>query len=441
MGEITHKQSQVYLSSLFSSTNVKKSRDQNISSSGSFSNGSSTYTNTADGFTNPGWKYDIAHSINATTPFSGVAVKCEPSVFISVGNETVAKSTLDPAGTIFQNDDTSGTIHCPPPSDSSPSGSLVASVRNRCIRSFLQQASSIQSSFEAGQDLGELRQTLDSMIHPLNSLKHGMISYLTQVKKLKSKHARFPHRLMKIVSDTYLEFHFGWQPLAADVASLIADIGRFRYPITPVTATATATYQGDSSNRNFGGGFLRSTIQQNYLTTYKFTVRMKGAVKSNAAMNTGQLSWAQSLQLTPERWLPTAWDLLPNSWIADYFVNIGDILQGAAFLNSSLAWGCKTELTRMETLYDNVTLSDVGTPPPTYYWETKKQYAYGGRTTSSRRKVERSAFSGSDLLPTLEFRIPTSKYPFFNIGALLAQKSRSIVPLFDIKHLRKVETD
>jgi hypothetical protein len=64
----------------------------------------------------------------------------------------------------------------------------------------------------------------------------------------------------------------------------------------------------------------------------------------------------------------------------------------------------------------------------TYF--VNSQSIFGGNAILKSRTVSRSTFSGDDLVPSLEFKIPTSKYPFLNVGALLLQRGRSLVPFW-----------
>jgi hypothetical protein len=42
--------------------------------------------------------------------------------------------------------------------------------------------------------------------------------------------------------------------------------------------------------------------------------------------------------LSPEEFVPTVWELLPWSFLVDYFTNIGDILEAGATDTSTVAW-------------------------------------------------------------------------------------------------------
>ncbi len=384
----------------------------------------------SSGYQNPGWKDQVRNYLNATTSFTATGVEFEPIDSLSslwFNRQAVHKATKE---LIYNHSGyTLGHLTITDvPVNSLVPNSTVTRVDNRCIAKFLDAIESAQSSIEAGQDIGEYKETLHSIHRPLSSLRDGMVNYLSQLRKLK-KSSKNRANLKKILSDTYLEFHFGWQPLADDVAQIIADCGRFRFPVIPVYASAHDRFSGTSSVVTRSATPLPDNFTFPTRSTHEYSVRRKGAVRSNSAMD-GRISWAQSLRLTPENWLPTAWDLLPYSWIADYFTNIGDILQGLAHIHTNLVWGARME--------KNVCYFDVF---DAIYKPLPDQNAFnivtvdncgsaGGRWQARRYTYNRTTIGEGDLVPRFEFRIPTGKYPFLNMGALLLQRSKGLVPFF-----------
>lgn len=387
-----------------------------------------TFVDSAQGVRNPSWRQQVRSGQNATTAFTGTATSKDPRSFFSVyfDQRWLNNTTKQIGGTVA---DGGGYYYPLGPTAGSPSSSVITHVENRCIAKFLEAAESVQSSIEAGQDIGEYKETVHSIRKPLSTLQDSLISYLSQLRKLK-KAVKKPAALRKIVADTYLEYHFGWQPLVADVAALIADAGHYRFPSYPVKAKAKEDYQSGEDFVTFGVPNVPNSLHAHSVSTSTYRCRIKGAVRARNYDN-GQSSLASSLQLTPDRWLPTAWDLLPYSWIGDYFTNIGDIFQGLCFISSSLIWGAKT--TRNVTVrkvsdftYDHTPL--VSGSSRTIIADIA--FARGGNYECSVSTVTRSSVQGIDLIPTIEFRLPDTKYPFLNMGALLLQRSKGIIPLW-----------
>jgi hypothetical protein len=378
-------------------------------------------TSSASGTTNPEWRQIIRNGGNATTAFQGVEY---PPSHISKFNAGYDNTSLEVSTGRTQSTHitTSGYWNVLPPEPDDPPGAVTTKVTNRAIRKFLDEAKNVQSSVEAGQDLAEIKQTIESILHPMKTLKESMVSYLSALRKRKGAFKGPKHSLRKVVADTYLEYHFGWAPLVSDVKSIIEGLTKGRLPQMTVVGSASDTYLGSWSSQFTGLDYVPFSVAQDTLLTYKYSVRFKGAVRTHCAMN-GQVGILQDLQLTPKDWLPTLWDSLPWSWVVDYFVNVGEIYQGLTFMNSDLVWGCKTTRNVVRLKANDFRM--VGFSPPRddglFKDIVHNGYAGGGAVEYESRRVSRSSFVGSDLIPRLEFRVPVSKYPFFNIAAILSQ--------------------
>jgi hypothetical protein len=386
-------------------------------------------TNTFTGDYNPRWRDQVRNLVNATTICNGEIVSPDPAVFTSTTWNLVQSQYVRPGvPSHIISGQTDGYVN----GLSLPDFVVVpldvrARVRNRAIAKWISACQKIQSTFEAGQDLGEYKETLNGVHRPLNSLKQSILSYFDVLKKARSKY-RGPG-LRKVLTDTYLEFHFGWQPLAADVADAIADIGRYRFPVYPVNVSAHEDYFGFGGSHTVSGGYEPWTLWAKYRETRRFSVRIKGIVKSGAS--NGQVSRSQSLQLTPENWLPTAWDLLPYSWMADYFINVGDIIKACCFPYSTVAWGCVTERGHNERSYAPIDFRDpVESPIPGYYYLTKERSCISTSSKTYRTLLNRFPLDSLYLLPTVSFQIPQSKWAYANMAAVMLQRSIGLVPYF-----------
>jgi hypothetical protein len=385
-------------------------------------------SDSSNGFKNPSWREQVRRGVNATTFFNGIAHSDDPGPYAQI---TLVDNSAFPNGDPFQskNGFVEGNLTInDPPSLANP-GSVVNRVTNRALSRFISSIDDATSSLELGQDLGEYKETLHGIHSPLSSLRDGMINYLSSLKKVK-RSSKNRSSLKKILTDTYLEFHFGWQPLADDVAKLIADAGRYRFPQLPVYGSAHDTFQCDENVFTRGAAPLPNAYNFKSKVTQDYSVRYKGVVRtgSNASGQIGQL---QAFQLTPERWLPTAWDLLPYSWIADYFTNIGEMLQGLAHMNVDLVWACMTSRHKATADVSDISYNYDLTPiSPPFVQLSKSFNASGGSYSAHTVQINRTPIGSSDLVPRFEFRIPTGKYPFLNMGAILLQRSAGLRPFF-----------
>jgi len=389
------------------------------------------YYDQRSGVDNPRWRDIIRNRGDATTGFSGGA-NSDPfddwvSSTLDITDQRKADKHIRHRSFLFD-----GRFWVnPPPGVVVVTDSVKADVRNRCIRRFLDAVDSAQSSFEAGQDLGEYRETIQSIQKPLHPLRTKILSYLDSLKKAKHRYRGSIPSLKKVLADTYLEFHFGWQPLVADVAKGIADCGRFRFPVIPVRASAKSRWKVTGATEHASYDFWPVGVSRWYRDTSTYSLRYKGAVRVKGLMPSGQLSWAQSLQLTPDKWLPTAWDLLPYSWMADYFINIGEIIRGFSSLGTDLAWGAVTERTLTERQFSDVEIDEVSYDPngPIAKVSVSKS-SFGGAGVLNSHLINRSRLDSLSLIPSLQFSVPTGKYAFANMGSVLLQRAEKLIPFF-----------
>lgn len=373
------------------------------------------------------WRDFVRKGINATTGFTGSAFSEPHDAYHSFEANYHATSTL--TGQV-KSGHISGYGYpsvSTAPGTTSPPSNVVTDVRNRCIRRFLDAVDSAQSSIEAGQDFGELRETIHGVLHPLSSLRNSLFEYLHVLKNRRGLFS--PKQLPKVLADTYLEFHFGWTPLVEDVVQAVVKCKSIRTPTFPVRASASSTYKVADTQVSVTGYPGMPQITWPYRETSRYSMRYKGALRVKNLLPDGTLSWFQQLQLTPDKWLPTAWDLLPYSWITDYFVNVGEIFRGLSMMSSSFSWACVTTRTTVDRDYLDFLVAPYYTPGP-FEVGYNHQETHGGAGKTWSRNVTRSILSSSDLLPEVQFTLPHSKYPFFNLGALLTQRASKLVPFF-----------
>jgi len=389
------------------------------------------YVDTVTGVKNPRWRDQVRQGQNATTPFTGTKVTFDQDWLSYTCDSFFVQNPPQPPN-VWQRYRTLDGRWTPLsgiawPGD--PPAAVVTRVTNRCIGKFLDAYDNARSSIEAGQDLGEYRETLHTLMKPMHSMFQKTVHYLNVLMKVRQT-VHHPPTLRKVLADTYLEYHFGIKPLALDVAAAIADAKRSRLDIVRISASASERYNVTIANRvtdpPLGGapGFTWAT--QSY---GEFKCRMLGGIRSDADPD-GKISLGQAWQLYPDKWVPTAWDLLPFSWLVDEFVNVGEIYRGLSFLSSKLAWGCKTTRTVYARNWRLVSCSPAPSPGPGWTQVRREADVQGGNGYQNTTVVNRSVLGTDDLLPRVQFSIPTSKYPYFNIAAVLSQRIRKLTPFF-----------
>lgn len=305
-----------------------------------------------------------------------------------------------------------------------------ASVQNQALIGIIKKIRKFETSdFSGPTFLGELRETVAMIKSPLRSLrtKLGLFTDL-QMRILRDKQAkgkRFkPDSWRKVLSDTYLEFVFGAQPLISDIAA-IADLylesktaafsnglKRLSYRYSDVTASV-----GDPGYVAGwpGTGFtVPISLVRHSRSSYQYVVWIdQSLIFHDEGM--GFLSDAAKFDLSEV--VPTAWELIPWSFLIDYFTNIGDVLGCTFNYNRNVAFSKVTSFNTV-TLY-HVPGKPRSAEPNVYVVKEFKPWTYTSQyTVVKRSKLSRLGF------PQLDVQLP-SVGQVTNIAALVSSLSKA----------------
>lgn len=225
---------------------------------------------------------------------------------------------------------------------------------NNALSGFASKVRGAQTSFNGGVFMGELAETVRMMKSPARALRRGLDNYLLTLEKRKRTvsgisarargNRRVAHRhVNNMIQDTWLEASFGWIPLLNDIddaAKAASEIITYKAPIKVVQEEAQSEFQGQS-DQNMGPFSLGTgTVSGSSSTGVELSVRYKGGVKCNVD---GSPSIPQTLGLNLGSFLPTVWELVPYSFLVDYFSNVGDIVNSLSVTRADLSWVCRTD--------------------------------------------------------------------------------------------------
>lgn len=305
-----------------------------------------------------------------------------------------------------------------------PSTSAVAD--NLALAKFWKRAKEAQTAFRGLTALGELRETLRMLRNPAQGLRRGLDDYLTNVQKRSRRANR--SSFGRIVSETWLENVFGWQPLISDIKSAGEALNRRKNrnsgnysKVSGKGEEETASFAGISTRTDL---FIR--LHHRSLTKRKVSVRYYGQVKSvcenpiEADMNLFGTNWREIV--------PTAWELIPYSFLADYFGNIGQILDAWSVRKSDIAWLAKSvkrtaELTLSEAYIDKNHIPGVGGYISDISRSVSSSY-FRSATTAIQRSPQ------APNLPSLTLKIPGFDTKWINMTALLGARNRTRRQMF-----------
>jgi hypothetical protein len=298
------------------------------------------------------------------------------------------------------------------------SASELTSAENRAIQKLYKELNSFNSAVKAGEDVGEIKQTLDAFRRPLPGLRNLVNQSFKNAKKAFSKSDAAS--IAKAAADTWLQFQFGYKPLESTIAGAVVGLSNRNImsdykPFHAHDFAVIGDIVKDSSIAPPGGNIAIKLVVQRQV---RYDVTFQGIWAEECDIP--QRSVAACLGLQGQDVLPTIWNLIPFSFLADYFTNVGDIVGAISVPWAGVRWCNKTVRSdftnQIDQIYEqNFTASD------RLQLIIQQWFPETGKLTSRRVSFVRSAQSTLPL-PTLELTSPLdlSWRQYLNIAALTA---------------------
>jgi hypothetical protein len=306
----------------------------------------------------------------------------------------------------------------------------TSAVDNKAREKFYKELRKRSVQMSGPTFIGELRETLHQLRRPAQALWDTTGGYLSALRKEKR---RSPRYWTKTISGLWLEYSFGWIPLLSDCKD--AALAHRRIGKVPNKDMINVSFKDtkdttsildplyDRGTRPLGGStVLRYRTDANWVQ--EANVRYKAKLQSRVEMTT----WDNFalFGFTPSEFIPTAWELLPWSFLADYFTNIGNLLSSYVTSTADVIYAVKT--LRTDSRYSGVMRLDLDSTKaafPSFSVES----AQGSRCwfELNRKTVNRSDHSPGVSVPTFRFEFDLTDGQLGNIAALLGQ-ARALHP-------------
>lgn len=379
-------------------------------------------TNRRIGRQNPRWKEQVKRGLDATTPFEGWEYSRSPrsAYFIQVYHGVHPPYT--PLGSETEIQTAQGIRARGLPG--SPSGLSEVKANNEALKQLVRKITSKQNTFQGSVFVGEMLQTIKLISNPAGTLRKSVDYYLRDtrntVKRLKKSAKRLGkkrHRaaITNAIRDTWLEYQLGWAPLLSDIDSgaqaLAESTTQYWDPtfesVRAVGVDESRLYQGKYSIPNAQIAYFEADM----FSTSRVTVRYISCI----GVGSYQLSNLKRVGFAPSDFLPTVWELIPYSFVIDYFTNIGDIIQAASLARSSVRWTVKTVRKENINSFENWQ-PRTAAPGSRNYYNILSSYS-PSKVLSTAKHVQRYSYGGS-FVPYYQFEIPTPKQ-LLNVGALV----------------------
>lgn len=412
-----------------------------------------TAVRTRTGVSLPKFKTIIRNGGSATTPLTGtydgfnLSGRTNVSYDLQHADGSWAKRSVKGDVALYHYRKYADGSPLPPP----VSGSGTA--ENRARQRFFKKLREVQVQVSGPTFLGELREAVQMIRRPAAAIRESQERYFRAMKQWRGAHRppttpnqkwKWRKELEKVAGGLWLEQSFGWKPLLNDIEQGVLAYER----LTPPIVDSILINVGDSDSEDLYKGLVAEGT--NYFTNKNidgcvFDSAILGAKQSRTVRYRGRVTgtteaptWERGLDLfgfTPSEFVPTAWELLPWSFLIDYFANIGNLLTNSVTRTSGVNWVNRTERNTISlsmALYPNAekTRLTLGAA-----WNISG----GGAVTFTHLKrttVDRGQ-RGSVPLPFFQFDSGLNVGQMCNITALLTQFGDGVHPQDNPRHGKK----
>jgi hypothetical protein len=285
-----------------------------------------------------------------------------------------------------------------------------------------------------------LGETIRMLRHPFRALADLTTKHVTRLVKskrgLRGSASKREESYYEIVRQSYLEYVFGIAPLISESKALAETVARWNLEAEGIKQTRTRIVgQGSDENVSLyvnpdaefnGAGFNVFRFTETQRTVTERRVRYICGLTSTvtaAAGSTDRL--VELLGFNFRNFLPTVWEVIPWSWLADYVANVNDIIDAAVCDTSNVAWVSKT-VTEVTTLTSTTTCQSARMAARLLVYGLR---GGGGGSMGSLvlRRTSMTRTAGVSLgIPDLVFSLPAEGKKYANaFAAVFALRSPS----------------
>jgi hypothetical protein len=338
------------------------------------------------------WKRRIRQSSSATSPLSGKRTQVSP-----VGGFS-GRLTAHFKGNPSIRIDISARGSQPPIVPGILTGAGYGSLSSQARTSWASSAYSRQRAFQGLVMAGELGKTINMIRNPMKNLRSSVEDYFRTLKRARG---RIPQKKKKkFLAGTWLEYSYGWAPLigaAQDGAKAFAIANNYRRPKEFVRSVASNAYRIDL------GPFGKSVGQLSWAGTLQAHVTANVECVGFVQATSGGSFDAAMFGFDFRSFVPTVWELIPYSFLVDYFLNIGEALEAANLCLSTVCW--VNERRKLEAVGSIADFKNTSYLDPSI-WEIENNFCYPGNTTLTETLVERIPVASDELNTSLRFKLP-----------------------------------
>lgn len=371
------------------------------------------WTNNLTGATVPNWRKLVESGRSATSPMTAEEIKVEnfPATFHVYGSVSATSNSSD----FKRYADCTWSLGDP----SVPAiavNSIDAKALNVAQTKWNAKIFDVMTSFQGGVFLAELRQTLNLIARPGMGLRVGLSHYLLSLKKGKGMTKA---QALRYLSESWLEFIFGVAPLINDVKDATTYLqtyqDKLKRELVRVIGSSGDMWVdlGHLQRSHTTYGYFRWTLVRNRGAFARYS----GAIKSEAVST--YVKVLDQTGFSPRNWAPTLYEIIPWSFVIDYFSNCGTIIESWSNQSLALAWGSlTTKQLSTETMNSFVPDYTLGGALKRVFTSSSSPGSY----FSQRKRVFRSVVDTIPI-PGFSYKIPGFSLKWLNLAALAVARS------------------
>lgn len=343
-----------------------------------------------EGNENPNWKQIIADGGNATTNLVAYQDSVSESSGIWKGTKNGQKYSSKRQALELD----VGTLVFAPPRDIVSEAKAAATTKAYSI------INRLLSQLQGQVFLGELQQTVRLLKNPF-----------AQTVRLMNALAGMRKRSGVEFAKSWLEFQFGMKPLLSDIDAIMGLINETIERNSRKSFRAYGEANDEQTTVTFISGDIKGftqRIERSKQWKSQYIIRFAISQEFLEMANERKTDWRR--QFDDVSAIPiTAWELVPFSFLIDYFVNVSDIIQAAVTSTTGVTfWSNSSIRTHIDR---RIASTDIASPGCIITLNIPRVI------TNQRRWVNRD---GTALgIPSVQFSLPGSNIRYLNIAALL----------------------
>lgn len=235
------------------------------------------------------------------------------------------------------------------------------------------------STFDLLTELGEGKETLSYILGKVSGASEILGKFAsTDEEAYRRARGLKPKQLLLSTDKALRRLGSRWMELRYAILPLIYSIR----DINELIAKRNAVYKTERSRQTIHHEYTRDQVEIPESKVFTYTVcNLDAIVRSTVKLGYDRGALQRVLSQTAFNPFKTAWELIPYSFVVDWFLNVGDVITSQTSVNLSSQTACCTSVKRRETyeiwLYDRSsdvssethTAPSVCGPPRTFRYE------------------------------------------------------------------------